>query len=161
MKQIPLTKGQFALVDDADFDFLMQWKWHVYRGHDGLLYAHRNSEYGANGKRTHIMMHRVINATPEGMDTDHINGNGLDNRRSNLRTASRAENMWNRRPNKGGSSPFKGVYWHAQHRKWVASIQVNKKRKHIGLFTTQEEAATAYQMRAVVEQSAFQKGEGR
>lgn len=160
MKTIPLTRGLCATVDDEDYHFLMQWKWHAYRGHDGTVYAHRNSE-PVNGKRSHIMMHRVINDTPPGMDTDHVNGDGLDNRRANLRTASRAQNMWNRRPNKEGSSPFKGVYWHVQHGKWAASIQVNKKRKHIGLFATQEEAADAYRARAAIEHATFQKGEGR
>ena len=155
MATITLTKGLEALVDDEDFEFLSQWPWHAFKGYAGKFYACRNSAPDANGKRSHIFMHRVIANTPDGMDTDHINGNGLDNRRANLRHASRAENMWNRAPNRGGSSRHKGVYWHRQHNKWCASIQVEKKRLHLGLFETEQAAAEAYATRAALEFGEF------
>lgn len=141
MALISLTQGFEAIVDDEDYDFLMQWKWHICRG--SHIYAMRNSA-PINGKRTHILMHRVLCKTPDGFDTDHINGNGLDNRRSNLRAVSRSQNMWNRLPNKNGGSLHKGVHWHKQHSKWVASIQINRKRRHIGLFENEHDAAAAY-----------------
>lgn len=159
-KEIPLTQGYKTIVDDCDYDFLMQWKWHVCIGHQ-TVYAMRNSEFiGGNyltGKRHHIMMHRVLNGTPDGMDTDHINGNGLDNRRENLRTATRSQNMWNRHPNRKGKSRYKGVSWHKQHRKWIANIQVQRKRIFLGLFRNEKEAADAYAKRAAIEFTDFNK----
>lgn len=154
---IPLTKGYSATVDDADYEFLSQWKWHAFLGGAGHVYAARNSAFDAEGKRTHIFMHRVLCETPDGFDTDHENGNSLDNRRSNLRAATRAQNMHNRSPNRKGSSKYKGVYWHKQHRKWVASIQVHKRRYHIGLFTSEASAAEAYSVRAAAEFRDFNR----
>lgn len=148
MAVIPLTQGYSAIVDDCDYDRLSRWPWHAFKGSSGHIYAARNSKPDAEGRRGHIFMHRVLAGTPEGMDTDHINGNTLDNRRCNLRPATRAQNMWNRKANRGGSSSLKGVYWHKQHSKWCASIQVNKRRKHLGLFKTETEAASAYQKAA-------------
>ncbi len=145
MRRIKLTQGYYAIVDDEDYEFLSRWEWHVLLGNN--VYAMRNSRF-YRGKRHHILMHRVINKTPKGRDTDHVNGNGLDNRRKNLRTASRAQNMHNRRANENGASRFKGVSWHKQHRKWCASIQVNKKRRHIGLFRDEMDAALAYEAEA-------------
>lgn len=156
-REIPLTRGLCAIVDDEDFEFLSQWPWHAFKGHGDKFYACRNSAFDAEGKRTHIFMHRVIAQTPDGMDTDHINGNGLDNRRSNLRHASRSENMWNRAPNRRGTSKHKGVYWHCQRNKWCASIQVGKVRKHLGLFETEQAAAEAYAARAEVEFGEFHR----
>ena len=141
-------------MDDADFEWLSQWKWHVCVGAVGKVYAMRNSA-PINGKRVHILMHRIINETPAGFDTDHINGDGLDNRRHNLRTASRTQNMWNRKPNKAGQSLHKGVYWHGQSQKWCAAIQVQKKRYHIGLFEKEQDA---YAARAALEFSDFNVG---
>lgn len=146
MKTIPLTKGYEAVVDDEDYNFLMQWKWHALVSSRGV-YAERCTRPKGQ-KCTHIMMHRVINKTPEGMDTDHENGNTLDNRRCNLRSATRSQNMSNRKPNIRGSSKYKGVIWHKQHRKWIVSIQSNKKRYHVGLFTDEIEAAKAYSEKA-------------
>lgn len=157
MREIPLTRGFCAIVDDEDYEVLTQWAWHAFKGHGEKYYAARNSAYDAEGRRQHIFMHRVIARTPPGMDTDHINGDPLDNRRANLRHASRAQNMWNRAPNREGSSRYKGVYWHKQHGKWCASIQVGKRRKHIGLFHSEAAAAEAYAIRAAVEFGEFNR----
>lgn len=155
MKTIPLTKGYEAIVDDADYDFLMQWKWHALVSGRGV-YAER-CERPKGQKVSHIMMHRVINKTPDGMDTDHDNGNTLDNRRHNLRSATRAQNMWNRKPNSKGASKYKGVAWHKQHRKWIVAIQHNKKRLFVGLFTNEQEAATAYANKAAELRGEFHR----
>jgi len=144
---LPLTKGYYVLVDEEDYDFLAQWKWHACISPSGNVYAMRNSP-PINGKRTHIMMHRIINKTPDGFRTDHINGNGLDNRKSNLRTVTPVQNGQNRRPNKKGTSKYKGVFWHKQHCKWYAQIQVNKKSIFLGLFTDEDLAAKAYEKAA-------------
>lgn len=105
MKEIPLTKGYKTIVDDEDYDFLMRWRWHAVIAHS--VYAER-CERPRGGKIKHIMMHRVINNTPDGMETDHINGNGLDNRRSNLRSVTKNQNQWNRKPNKKGHQNIRG-----------------------------------------------------
>ena len=160
MKRIPLTQGYHAIVDDEDYEFLMQWKWHVLIGKSGNVYAMRNSELTeVNGKRHHILMHRVICKTPHSKQTDHRDGDGLNNRRDNLRPATKSQNMHNRKPNAKGASKFKGVSWHKQHRKWCAHIQVNKVRHHIGLFHDEKEAALAYEATAKKEFGLFYRGQ--
>ena len=144
MKKIPLTQGYEALVDDEDYEYLSQWKWNILKNRSGNLYANRLSYENGYKNRKRILMHRLLNNTPDGMDTDHINGNSLDNRKCNLRTATREQNQWNRFANKKGSSKYKGVYWHKQSSRWRASIQVKKRRIHLGNFVTQQAAAVAY-----------------
>lgn len=147
-KRIPLTQGKFALVDDEDYDFLMQWKWNYdFRG-----YA-RRLEYlrvdGKNPKRTLVLMHRVINKTPAGMDTDHIDGNRLNNQRHNLRSATRAENLMNQKKPRG-KGKFKGVYWFKRCNVWRVQITHNGIQMHIGTFPLdqEKEAALCYNKKA-------------
>ena len=102
-KSIPLTKGKFALIDDEDYDWLMQWKWVYSNG-----YAFRWSK-GGKKYRKGTFMHRMICNTSVGMLTDHINGNKLDNRRSNLRICTASDNQANRIKLHKTSSSFKGV----------------------------------------------------
>src|SRR5687768_11145590 len=90
-KQISLTQGKFATVDDADFDHLNQWKWHF--SHYGYARRTTSSRFG---RQKFIFMHREIMQAPDGMDVDHINCNKLDNRRQNLRLCTRADNLRNR-----------------------------------------------------------------
>jgi hypothetical protein len=157
MAVISLTKGFEAVVDDADLAFLSQWKWHAFSAPTGHVYAARNSE-PVNGRRTHVFMHRVLANTPADRVTDHANGNTLDNRRANLRIATRSQNMWNRRPNRDGRSKYKGVSWHRQHQKWAAAIQIEKRRHHLGLFVNEHEAGEAYRVAAVRLQAEFYRG---
>lgn len=157
MREIPLTMGLVAIVDDEDFERMSCWKWHAFKSSSGHVYAARNSSGAGGVKRRHIFMHRVIARTPDELDTDHINGNGLDNRRANLRPVDRTRNMWNRAPNRRGSSRHKGVYFHKQHGKWCAAIQVAKRRIHIGLFHSESAAAVAYALRAEAEFGEFNR----
>ena len=139
---IPLTKGQHAIVDDADFDWLSQWTWHAQPNVQGGFYANRRD---ADGKL--VAMHRAINQTPDGMVTDHRDGNGLNNQRANLRTASQLQNMMNRKGKRGGSSRFKGVWADPGPRntkRWRAAIRLNGKLKYLGRFATEEDAGAAY-----------------
>lgn len=133
MKEIPLTQGKVAIVDDEDFEFLNQWKW--YCGFAG--YPTRMTE---RPDHKPIRMHRVIMQTPRGMETDHINGNPLDNRRTNLRICTHAENDRNQRICKDNRSGFKGVSLHRDCRRWDACIV----GRRLGKFSTPEEAARAY-----------------
>lgn len=146
MKKIPLSQGKFALVDDADFEWLNQWKWSYQNG-----YARRNEYLGGGRerpKRKSIAMHRLIMATPDGMFTDHIDMDTLNNQRINLRNATSSENGMNRKSYKGSSSAFKGVYWHGQSGKWAAQIVVNKKPVSLGTFDKETDAANAYDLAA-------------
>lgn len=90
-------------------------------------------------------LHVLVNGTPLGMDTDHINGRSLDNRRENLRTATRSQNTANgRKTSKSTSSRYRGVSWKAAHGGWHASIRVRGRTRHLGVFATEDEAAAAY-----------------
>ena len=140
MKEIPLTQGKFALVDDEDFDRINQWKWCYRQG-----YAIRGVNLGKRKVKT-IQMHTLIIGTPKGMTTDHINGNKIDNRRSNLRICTQKQNTKNRQVSKKivKSSTYKGVSWHKQNKKWQANIKVNYHHIYLGTFKTENEAARAY-----------------
>lgn len=137
MKQIPLSRGTFALVDDEDFIFLSQWKWNC----NGQGYA---SRYNPNGKHrgSAIFMHRVILGSDEGTIVDHINGDPLDNRRCNLRVCTTAQNSYNRKVRKDSKTGVKGITRHGN--KWRAKISINKKRTIIGDFKNIDEASKAY-----------------
>ena len=136
-KTIELTQGQVALVDDADFDRLNAFKWYYHKG-----YAVRNVGKWPHQKK--MGMHRDVLGTPDGMDTDHINGDRLDNRRANLRACSRAENLHNQGMRSDNTSGFKGVFWNKRTDNWRAQIMANGHHKSLGLFGTAEEAASAY-----------------
>jgi len=139
MRPIYLTQRRVTLVDDADYDWLSQWRWFAHRDHR-TFYARRG--IWRNGTTTIVKMHRLILDAPPGSETDHINGNGLDNRRCNLRLCSTAENQYNSRKRLGTSSRYKGV---SRHRKqWRAMIKVQGRSIHLGCFGDEEAAACAY-----------------
>ena len=96
MKEIPLSKGFVALVDDEDYEFLSQWKWHVnIRGTN--KYAQSRKYIRGVGNDKMVKMHRLVMKPKNGEDVDHINGNSLDNRKQNLRLCSRGQNVSNKR----------------------------------------------------------------
>jgi len=136
---IPLTHNRFAIVDAADYESLSKRRWCV-TGTD-RLYACRRE----NGKT--IYMHRQISKPPKGMIVDHINGCTLDNRSGNLRNCTHAENMRNRRGNRGRTL-FKGVTWQRHCRKYKATIGCNGRPTHIGYYDDPIEAARAYDRKA-------------
>lgn len=161
MKQIPLTQGKFALVDDEDYEFLMQWKWLV---HNELHKKYRGTKidkfYGARAQWDKITksyktirMHRLIMDCPKGMQVDHIDGNGLNNTRNNLRICTAAQNGMNRRkfvvPT--NRSKFKGTTFDKGRRRnpWKARIKVNGKDLYLGCFASEIDAAKAYNVAAI------------
>lgn len=148
MKQIPLTQGKFAIVDDEDYEWLNQWKWYA-RKHRNTFYAIRNTNQQSS-ERKHVRMHRLILGLRkgDGKTSDHKNGNGLDNRRKNLRICTKSQNSQNRLPLKNTSSKFKGVYWDKKGKIWRAGIQKNSKRIYLGCFKSEIEAAKAYDRKA-------------
>ena len=140
-KAISLTKGAFAIIDPDDLPLITQHSWHL-KEYAHLKYAVR--DHYENGKRTTIKMHRVIAEANPGEPVDHINGDGLDNRKSNLRICTGSQNAMNQRPQSGRTSKYKGVHWHKTKNKWIASIGINGKVSTIGSFNTELEAAKAY-----------------
>lgn len=136
VREIPLTQGKVALVDDEDYAFLMQWKWYY------------NCGYAKRGARGRITMHGTIMPSPDGTAPDHRNGNGIDNRRDNLRPATPQQNMWNRKAVTGSKSKYKGVDWYAASGTWRAYIKINGKQKHLGCYREEQDAARAYNIAA-------------
>ena len=141
VRLIPLTKGRFAKVDACDYYWLSRFRWSV-SGCKRNVYAARKS----NGKG--ISMHRVITGVSKGMVVDHINHNGLDNRRENLRVCTAAENSMNARARRGQSSKYKGVSFHKSRGKYCVFITHKCKTHFVGRFTNEEEAARAYDAKA-------------
>ena len=125
MKKIELKHGEIVLVDDKDFEELNRYKWCLNSGG----YATRRKDY-----HTSVLMHRFIKNTPAGMETDHINGNKLDNRRDNLRNVTHSRNQLHSRLPNTNTSGVKGVVWDKKNKKWQAQIKVNGKNYHLGRF---------------------------
>lgn len=139
---LPLTRGYCTIIDAADWGKTTASKWltsHTNRkGNTDRLYA--------KSSRRHVpRLHRVLMDTPQGLVTDHINGDSLDNRRHNLRNCTHAENARNRRKQTTASSPYKGVYPEpSKTSPWRARIWLDDRNTNIGVFKTAEDAARAY-----------------
>ncbi len=142
MKYLKLTNGR-TKVDDDMFDFLNQWSWNI--NHKYVI----RSVYIGNYTGITIYMHRLIMNTPKGMDTDHINGDKLDNQRENLRIVNRSKNMMNTKSHKDSkTSNYKGVSYSTRDKIWKAQITYNYKHYYLGGFKTELEAARTYDMKA-------------
>lgn len=142
MKEIVLTQGMHAIVDDENFDCLNQFKWYAHK-EGRLFYARRNSAM-KNRYRNVILMHRIIVNPPHSTEIDHINGNGLDNRKENLRIVTTRQNQQNQHTKK--SSNFPGVSKTSNHKKWRTFIVLNGKQRYLGQYEKETEAATVYQI---------------
>jgi len=150
-KRIPLSKGKYATVDQADYEWLSQWKWsYLSKG-----YAVR-MDYTVTPPKL-IYMHRQIMDAPKGVEVDHINHKKRDNRRANLRLATRSENARNQKKQKHTSSRFKGVYWREHANKWQCCIYIRRKQTHLGYFKSEDEAASAYDTAARLHYGEFAK----
>lgn len=139
MKEIKLTQGKVALVDDEDFEFLNQWKWCFHIG-----YATRNAVLKDGGKRKTIRIHRVVLNCPDDLQVDHINHDTLDNRKENLRLCTVKQNSGNQRGHSKSSSGYRGVSWIVQHEKWAAQLVENHNHHFLGYYDDKEEAARAF-----------------
>lgn len=146
-KEIPLTQGKVAIVDAADYDWLMQWKWCAYY-HRGVWYAMR-AICKPTGSHQCVHMHRAILNAPRHLQVDHINGDGLDNTRQNLRLCTNQQNSQNQGIAGNNTSGFKGVSYNKANRKWVAYIKLDGRRIHLGSFSSPQEAARAYDRKAL------------
>jgi len=153
MKQIHLTNGYTTTVDDVDYDSLSVHKWyaHVKRRRDGsvrAVYAARSITL-CNGRETTVRMHRVIMRPSETQYIDHIDSDGLNNCRSNLRLCTPSENVRNSRRSCNETSKYKGVCWDSRDKKWRAQISFSKKCYKLGLFDIETDAAKAYDAAAI------------
>jgi hypothetical protein len=153
MKEIRLTKGYVALVDDDDYDAISKYKWRV-KISENTNYAITSK--WINGKAVSFLMHRIIMAPLVNEWIDHVNRNGLDNRCCNLRKCNRAENRANSKDN-GGTSKYKGVSWSRNMGKWRANIMINHKILHLGYFNNEKQAARVYDMVAMKHHKEFAK----
>jgi hypothetical protein len=143
MKKIPLTQGKFALVDDEDYERLSQYKWYASKGWN-TFYANR--DIWNSGDKISIPMHReILNLQYHDKKfVDHINQDGLDNRKKNLRIATKATNAHNSKLQRNNTSGYRGVVWHKQINRWMARIVINGITKNCGCYKTKEEAAVAF-----------------
>lgn len=136
MKEIPLSRGRVALIDDGDFEDVAQFKWFI----TVAGYAARN----LRGTRGVEYMHRRIMQTPRGFETDHINQDKVDNQRHNLRIVTNIENQACKRVQNNNNSGYRGVSRNKKVSTWQAYIKVAGKGKYLGSFKTPAEAALAY-----------------
>lgn len=143
MKEIQLTQEKVALVDDDDYKWLSGWKWYAQCSRGERWYVVRNLNPGR------ILMHRLILNPPLGYECDHIDGNGFNNQRGNLRVCTTAQNQYNQIPQNGVSSKYKGVSRHKPARKWRVKIRLNGKQIHLGVFHSEIDAAKAYNQAAI------------
>lgn len=148
MKEIPLTKGMVAIVDDADYERVACYKWHA-DGKPGHYYAYRNVRVYPDRyhPQRRISLHAFLMNPPDGIIVDHRDGNGLNCTRDNMRFATYSDNARNSRP-KSRTSRYKGICYYKKLRKWGAFCIYQGKQHYLGVFTTPEDAARAYDAKA-------------
>jgi hypothetical protein len=160
---IPLTQGHEAIIDASDLPLVSQHRWwaSVRRRADGsvsAVYARRDGTK-VNGRAPVIYLHRFVSGAACDVDVDHSDGNGLNNRRSNLRVASRAQNIRNAKKRRDNKSGAKGVWQDPRYGTWQASITVNRKRVHLGSFRSLDAAAAAYAEASKLHHGEFGRAE--
>ena len=141
---IPLSKGKMAVIDSMYYEWLSNWSWSAVEK-SNTFYAKRNQ----STKPYTTRMHRQILSAPKGVEVDHKNGDGLDNRRCNLRMCTHSQNLMNMRKPQSNTSGYKGVGWHKGSCVWHAAIKYRKKRIHLGSFKDPVKAAIVYDKAAI------------
>ncbi|MHC4258829.1 MAG: AP2 domain-containing protein [Planctomycetota bacterium] len=143
IRLIPVGQGKYAIVDVDDYERLAKYKWRVCtNGH--TFYAYRYSSTRGGKKRQRVLMHREIIAIPEGMVCDHINRNGLNNRKANVRPATVSQNSCSSRNRGQTTSRYRGVSRKMTSNKWMAQINANGRKIYLGVFDDEVDAAKAY-----------------
>ena len=144
MTEISLTKGKVALIDDADYWLIPQFKWQYAKAKNAKTGYAQTGIRKEDGSWTTLPMHHFLLAVTDGYEPDHIDRNGLNNQRHNLRIANKNQNKYNTTSHRGSSSIYKGVYWKKDRKKWLVRAQINGKRMYLGYFTDEVQAAHAY-----------------
>lgn len=143
MKEIKLTQGKVALVDDDDFERVNAFKWQAFKNYQ-TWYARRNE---GTSPRKNVRMHQyILGVKGKASQVDHCDGDGLNNQRSNLRIATMMQNQANRGPQRNNTSGFKGVYKHEGN--WRAQIKYKGEKISLGAYPDPAEAARAYDRKA-------------
>lgn len=138
--EIRVGRSSVAKVDFCDFEIVSRYKWSKV-GQEHCKYAQMQKR---SQDSVHVKMHRLILDVPKGVVVDHINGDGLDNRRANLRSCSHGENLRNSRKHCKSSSAYKGVYWSKKECRWIAQLVLSGKKIYGGRFKHEEDAARRY-----------------
>ena len=141
MKEIILTKGKKAQVDDDDYEELDRFKWRLMEKRQAFYVVR---DFHQKNLHRLIYMHREIMNCPGGLEVDHIDGNGLNNRKQNLRVCTRQQNAMNMKRHTDSTSAYKGVHRNKRDGNWCAQIMVNGKKKHLGYYNEIEVAARVY-----------------
>jgi hypothetical protein len=149
MKEIPLTKGKFALVDDSDYPYFIQFKY-FYNGGYAARVLPRDGK-----KQKQVKMHNEIMNPPPGFQVDHVDGNRLNNQRSNLRNCTQTQNNRNRSMSRNNTSGYRGVCWNCGRGMWQATIRVLEKREFLGYFPVPEDAARVWDKAAIKYRGEF------
>lgn len=144
MREIPLTQGKVALVDDEDFERLSAYRWQAEWSTNGQTWYAKRRGPVPDGRVMTIRMHREVMRPAPGQVVDHKNHDGLDNQKQNLRVCTHADNGRNKRRKKPAASRYKGVTFCKCTNRWRAQITVENVNKPLGRFDTEEEAALAY-----------------
>lgn len=143
---IPLTRDLFATVDAEDLPLVQSYRWWA-KQNGNTFYAAADVSLGRH-QRERLLMHRVILGASPGESVDHIDGDGLNNCRANLRLATKSQNMMNARVRRDSTSGYRGVSYCRYTGRWQANIKKNGKRTFLGRFDTPEQAAEAYRQAA-------------
>lgn len=140
--ELPLRNGKATLIDPEDLPLVdaYQWRWLEVGRDQKIVYVYAETPKGR------VYLHRLL--CPGSIEVDHRNGDGLDNRKSNLRPATHQQNICNQRPQIGRSSKYKGVSWWKLRKTWAAYIKLDGKKRHLGYFNNEQDAARAYNVAA-------------
>lgn len=143
MRKIKLTQNKYALIDDEDFDIVSQYNWYTFPKNN-TYYAARTIRK-RSGRRTTLFMHRfLLGLTDHKIEVDHVDHNGLNNQKLNLRPVTKSQNYMNQSKRKNCSSIYKGVHFCKQRSKWVAAIKYNSRKMNLGGFDSEIDAAKRY-----------------
>lgn len=144
---VPLANNRgFVLIDAEDYELVSKHRWHI------LIAKHTsyaNAKTKIDNKWTTVQMHRLIMSAPKDKQVDHRDGNGLNNRKENLRLCTNHQNSMNKKKHRKWSSKYRGVHWHKKSKKWYAGIRVKGNRIHLGVFKDEIDAAEAYNEGAI------------
>jgi hypothetical protein len=153
MKEIALTRGKVAIVDDEDLSLVSGYKWHTQKGPATSWYA--RTTMPGNGKQVHIYMHKLLMRPGQGEVVDFIDGNGLNLVRANMRVGTRSQDGFNRHSQRNNKSGFKGVCWGKKENKWCAFINVARRRVRLSVFSDINDAARTYDNSALAHYGEF------